>query len=376
MLKARCRKHNAAAVGHWVSALGIVGLSVLSRARAPARRPLAVPAPPKVTWEEKLGWIMKLEDQRILRDPNPPPPVVLVPAAKNHPAIIAPPPPSDLIRLLGDDEARTRRRAALALGRVGLPEAIPALQRALGDAEPEVRQMAAFALGLIGDPSARPALISALKDGDPIVQGRSAEALGTIGDKSDAPAIAAMVEVHIMAGALTPVMPDDLGWPLAPPAEAARLGLYALVRLGSYDAIASDVLDAKGAPVSAWWPVAYALGRVGDARATPALLLLLQTPGRFTAAFAARGLGALKAQSAAASLRDIVDARQRDAAVVVEAIRALGAIRDAPSAPVLEKILAQDNDAAADPDAAKKPSRRRQPWRPFIAPTCWTSSSI
>ena len=289
---------------------------------------------------------MRLEDQRILRDPNPPPPVVLVPAAKGRPAIVAPPPPSDLIRLLNDDEARTRRRAALALGRVGLPDAIPALQQALGDPEAEVRQMAAFALGLIGDASARPALLNGLKDADPIVQGRSAEALGTIGDKSDAAAVAAMVKAHIQGGALTNVAPDDLAWPLAPPVEAARLGLYALVRLGSYDAIASDVLDANGAPVSTWWPVAYALGRAGDARATPALLSLLQTPGRFTAAFAARGLGALKAQSAAAALRDIVAKRQRDPAIVIEAIRALAAIRDAPSVPLLEKILAEGE---ADP---------------------------
>jgi len=49
---------------------------------------------------------------------------------------------------------------------------------------------------------------------------------------------------------------------------------------------------------------------------------LLATPGRFTAAFAARGLGALKAQNAAPALRDVVDKRQRDPAVVIEAMRA------------------------------------------------------
>ena len=102
--------------------------------------------------------MMRLEDQRILRDPNPPPPVVLVPATRTQPAIVAPPPPSDLIRLLGDGEARVRRRAALALGRVGLPDAMEPLTKLLADEEPDVRQMAAFALGLIGDAAARPAL--------------------------------------------------------------------------------------------------------------------------------------------------------------------------------------------------------------------------
>ena len=320
------------------------GLSLVVLCGACATVPPAPPqsvSPPVVTWEEKLGWIMRLEDQRILRDPNPPAPIVLVPAASGRPAIVAPPPPSNLIRLVNDDEARTRRRAALALGRVGLPEAVPALQQMLGDPDVEVRQMAAFALGLIGDASARPALLNALRDADPIVQGRSAEALGTIGDKSDAAAIATLVKTHVQGGALMNIAPDDLAWPMAPPVESARLGLYALVRLGSFDAIASAVLDASGAPASTWWPVAYALGRAGDARAAPALVALLATPGRLTAAFAARGLGALKAQSASAALRDIVMRRQRDPAVVIQAVRALAAIRDTSSVPILEKILAE-----------------------------------
>jgi cyclophilin family peptidyl-prolyl cis-trans isomerase/HEAT repeat protein len=232
------------------------------------------------------------------------------------------------------------------LGRVGLPEAVPALQQVLGDPDVEVRQMAAFALGLIGDAAARPALLNALRDPDPLVQGRSAEALATIGDKSDAAAIATMVKTHVQGDVLMSIAPDDLAWPLSPQIESARLGLYALVRLGSFDGIASAVLDASGGPVSTWWPVAYALGRAGDARAVPPLLSLLATPGRFTAAFAARGLGTLKAQNASTALRDIVMKRQRDAVVVIQAIRALAAIRDIPSVPLLEKILA---DGEADP---------------------------
>jgi cyclophilin family peptidyl-prolyl cis-trans isomerase/HEAT repeat protein len=322
-------------------------------ASAPPAATTASVKPPVISWEEKLGWILRLEDQRLIRDPNPPGQVILVPATKGRPAIVAPSPPSDLMRLLNDDEARTRRRAALALGRVGLPEAIPALQQALGDAEFEVRQMAAFALGLIGDGSARPALLNALKDSEPIVQGRAAEALGTIGDRSDAPAIAAMVKTRVQGGALNTVAADDLAWPLAPPVEAVRLGLYALVRLGSYEGIATSVVNPNGAPVSAWWPIAFALGRSGDARATPALTALLPTPGRFTAAFAARGLGALKAQNAAPALRDIVDKRQRDTAIVIEAIRALAAMGDMPSRRVFEKVVAEsETDSTVRLEAA------------------------
>ena len=139
---------------HWALGLALVATACAS---VPPPPPAATVKVPVISWEEKLGWILRLEDQRILRDPNPPAPVILAPAVQSRPAIVAPPPPSDLLRLLTDDEARTRRRAALAIGRVGLPEAVPALQQALGDPEFEVRQMAAFALGLIGDPSARPA---------------------------------------------------------------------------------------------------------------------------------------------------------------------------------------------------------------------------
>jgi cyclophilin family peptidyl-prolyl cis-trans isomerase/HEAT repeat protein len=290
--------------------------------------------------------MMRLEDQRILRDPNPPPPVILAPATRTEPAVVAPPPPSDLIRLLGDDEARVRRRAALALGRVGLRDASEPLIKLLADSEPEVRQMAAFALGLIGDPAARPALLVALADPDALVQGRAAEALGMIGDRADAPAVSGMVRAHVAAGALAGIEPDDLSHPLAPAVEAVRLGLSALVRLGSYEALAAAALDGSGRPVSSWWPVAYALQRLADPRAEPALLSLLQTPGRFTAAFAARGLGAAKAAAALAPLRQIVEQQDAHPALVIQAIRALAAIGRVEAAPVLTRLVA---DAEADP---------------------------
>ena len=320
------------------SCLGVSALSFAACATVPAAAPVVTI--PVITWEERLGWMMRLEDQRILRDPNPPPPVVLVPATQTQPQIVAPPPPSDLIRLLGDGEARTRRRAALAAGRAGLAEGVEPLTTLLTDEEFEVRQMAAFALGLIGDAAARPALTAALNDRDPTVQGRAAEALGAIGNKADAPLVSAMVQAHVKAGALTGIAPDDLGYPLALPAEAARLGLYALVKLGSYESLAAAALDAGGQPVSTWWPVAYALQRLGDPRAVPALLTLLNTPGRYTASFAARGLGFMKAQAAAGSLRQIVEQRRGDPAVVIQAIRAVGALGDAAAAPVLTRIVA------------------------------------
>jgi cyclophilin family peptidyl-prolyl cis-trans isomerase/HEAT repeat protein len=316
-------------------------LSVSCASAPPAAAPVSAPAPTvaPVAWEEKLGWILRLEDQRLLREPNPPTQVILRPATRTEPAVVAPPQPSDLIRLLSDSEARVRRRAALAVGRVGLTAGVEPLTRLLADEELEVRQMAAFALGLLADASARPALLKSLDDSEPIVQGRAAEALGAIGDRADADAIGAMVRRHIAAGAIAKIDPDDLSYPLDPPVEATRLGLYALTKLRAYDALAAAVLDQQGQPVSRWWPVAYALQRIGDPRAAPTLLTLLGTPGRYTASFAARGLASTKATQAAAALREIVTDRRRDPALVIQAIRALAAIQDQTSVSVLTKMV-------------------------------------
>ena len=316
-----------------------------------ATTPAAPVVAAEVTWDQKLAWIVRLEDQRILRDPNPGPPVVLRPATQRTPVVYAPPPPSDLLQLLGDPEGRVRRRVALALGRVHLAEAVPPLaERLANDSEPEVRQMAAFALGLIGDASARPALQTALNDREPIVQGRAAEALSLIGDKSDASAIATMLQAQITGGALNGIEPDDLTYPAAAPAEAVRLAVYALTRLGAYDQLAASVLTA-GQPVSRWWPIAYALQRVNDSRATPALQVLAATPGRYTAAFALKGLAGQKAAAARPLFRQIVEQRNRPAAVIVQAIRGLVALNETSLA---ESMLTLHDDTAADPEVRQE----------------------
>jgi cyclophilin family peptidyl-prolyl cis-trans isomerase/HEAT repeat protein len=322
---------------HTVSRNAMVAI-VIALIFASCKTVPVAPTVPVITWEQKVAAIVRLEDQRILREPNPPAPVVLRPATKTTPALVAPPPPTDLVRLLNDDEARVRRRAALAIGRVGLSEGIEPLTKLLGDDEIEVKQMAAFALGLIGDASARPALLEALKSPQPILQGRAAEALGQIGNKADGAAISAMVQTHVRAGVLNGVMPDEMGYPLGQPIEATRLGIYALTRLGDYDSLAAAVL-ANGKPVSTWWPIAYALQRVGDPRAAPALTGLLATPGRFTAAFAARGLGTAKATEAAAALRRIVTEQKLPQAVIVQSIRALAAMRDTASQSALRTVV-------------------------------------
>jgi HEAT repeat protein/cyclophilin family peptidyl-prolyl cis-trans isomerase len=305
--------------------------------------PVVVDAAPKLTFEQKMEWILRLEEDRVLELPPPPaPPVVPQPQRRGR-AVVAPPPPPpqpNLLSLMKDEEARVRRRAALAAGRTRVVAAVPALAPLLaGDTDPEVRQMAAFAMGLIGDPSAAEPLMTALADPDPLVHGRAAEALGMIGHKAAADAIAAMMTPHVKAGALNGIAPDDLEHPKPPPVEAVRLGMYALVRLSAYPALAGVLTDGAGKPVSQWWPVAYAFRRVADPSAGPVLLALLQGEGSMTRAFAARGLGVIKEQGAIAPLVAIVSNQVEYQNVRIEAARALAELGATAAVGPLIKLL-------------------------------------
>ena len=53
-------------LGHW--ALCIAAVLSSGCATVPVAPTVT---PPVISWEEKLTWMMRLEDQRILRDPNP-----------------------------------------------------------------------------------------------------------------------------------------------------------------------------------------------------------------------------------------------------------------------------------------------------------------
>ena len=321
--------------------------------------PAAAPAAPRIPIEKKMAWLLQLEDRRVLRLEAPPPAPALAPATRGRGRAAAPAPPltspPDLTVLVTDSEARIRRRAALAIGRVGLPAGVQPLVATLSDIDPDVREMAAFGLGLIGDPSGAPALIKALGDASPIVRGRAAEALGQIDAKDKASvnaaartdageAIGRMVAEYARTPAVSLMQGDDETWPAAPEAEALRLGLYALVRLGTYEPLAAAVLDAGGNRVTTWWPVAYAMGRIEDKRAGPALVQMLKGPGKYSPAFAARGLGALKEPSAVGPLIAMIATPNAPLEVMVSAVRALAAIGDVRAAAPLVTLASGSSD--------------------------------
>ena len=249
-----------------------IGASACASAPPAPQRVVAVPLP----FEQKMATILRLEDRRVLHDPAaavppPPPPAA---AGRRAPVVTPPPAPDDLLRLLGDGEARVRRRAALAVGRVGLPDGVQPLVAVLADPDPEVRQMAAFALGLIGDKSARDSLVTALSDRSPLIQGSAAEALGLIGDPAAAGAIGRLVAQIVESGALSEPPGEAEDTRRDTPASAFRLAVYALVRLKAYDQLAAAVLDPSGQPRVRWWPVAFALQRLENKRALNALITL------------------------------------------------------------------------------------------------------
>ena len=100
-----------------------------------------------------------------------------------------------LVAVLKDDDAKVRRRATYALGRIGpaADAAIPDLVAAIKDATVEVRRVAVSALGRIGPAAdaAIPDLVAALSDDDAKTQKSAAFALGRIG--RGRPAVPALV---------------------------------------------------------------------------------------------------------------------------------------------------------------------------------------
>jgi len=298
----------------------------------------AAPPAPVIPIDTKVSWILRLEQQRALRDPGTTPPAA--PASTTGPAAttaFVPASTPDLVALALDPSVAVRRRALLAIGRVGIRDGIAPLTSALQDPEPDVRGTAAFALGLLGAKEAIAPLTAALADQSPLVRGRASEGLGLIGDASAAPAVARAAGG--CAAQLAPIEPDDEALPKSPEIEACRLALFSLVRLRQYDSLAAVALDSQGHPVSRWWPIAFALQRINDRRAVPALLELMNGPGIYTASFAVRGLGTAKDQGSLPAIAALAGRQDADVKLRVAAIRAVGQIGGAPAADALLKIV-------------------------------------
>jgi peptidylprolyl isomerase len=305
-----------------VVALVAVSSAACASAPAPApATPAGPPAPAPVDLDQKVAWMLRLEHQRILRDADVP---SLPAPAPGAPRAYAPAAAAHLGALSRDPDPGLRRRAVLSLGRTRLVDALPWIVDALADADAEVRAMAAFGVGLVGVVAGVGPLEAALKDPDPMVRGRAAEGLGLIGRVAATAAPAVAESAAACPAALAAIQPDEETAP-DPVVDACRLSLFALVRLRNYDALARVALDPQGAPVSRWWPVAYALQRIGDRRAAEALVVLSGTPGIYTRAFAIRGLASLDDPRVAAIAAPIAADTAADVRLRIVSVRALAA---------------------------------------------------
>ena len=318
----------------WLAQL--VGWVCLLAVTAGCARTVPIPPVPPTSCSQKLEWIHRLEDQRVLRD-LPPAPLPEAADESGPPAEVPLRSKPDLVELLTDVEPRVRRRAALAIGRVGRSEGVAALVASLSDTEPEIRQMSAFALGLIGDAAATDALILALQDPAPAVQGRAAEALGRLGAAAAVDSIGAMVARYVTSA--FDVDPEDVAYPQSLEVEAFRLGLYALADLKAYDPLAAAVLQPDGQPILWWWPVAHALARTNDPRSVTPLITLAGVQGSIGVALAAQGLGTLGDPAAIEPLVNLLDLDRRDPFVVATALRALSRFDDQAATKALRQFV-------------------------------------
>jgi HEAT repeat protein/cyclophilin family peptidyl-prolyl cis-trans isomerase len=296
--------------------------------------PPPAPAPPPVPLDTKAAWTLRLEHQRVLHDAGVGADAAAAPPI--GPRALAPAATADLEALALDTEPAIRRRALLAIGRVGLPEGTRALLPALADSDDTVRATAAFALGLLATKEAIDPLQAALKDASPVVRGRAAEALGLIGEKAAAPAVA---DASGCRTTIAAIEPDDEEWPKTPEIEVCRLSLFALVRLRDFEALARAALDEQGQPVSRWWPVAYALQRIGDARAAGPLVTLASSTGVYTPAFAIRGLAGIKDRRVVPIAKAIAARADADVRLQAAAIRALGQVGEAEAVQPLTTLI-------------------------------------
>src|SRR4051812_42807914 len=149
---------------------GALAILLISCKSVPVAPVVVAPVPvvPPIPMDRKAAWMLRLEQQRILRDAVDPADAAAPNADASAPRVIAPARVADLTVLILDTDAGVRRRAALAIGRIGRADGVAPLAAALTDTEEDVRASAAFALGLIGLADGVGPLTAALKDPSPL----------------------------------------------------------------------------------------------------------------------------------------------------------------------------------------------------------------
>ena len=199
-----------------------------------------------------------------------------------------------LLDILQDDSEYVRRAAVEVLNQVGNTDAIKDLLGALRDRDWWVRVRAADALGSIGGPKVVEAVLALVRDKDEFIRRCAIEILNTTRAQGGEERT-----LNSLVGAL-----DDEDW------WVRERAIDALARIGDRRAVPAllKVLerDSKAAPVAI-----RALAGLGDAQAIPALLAQLRRQDRSTRAEAIRALAALADEGHAEAIqRALAEARR------------------------------------------------------------------
>lgn len=277
--------------------------------------------------------------------------LLLALAASHHPAAAqqptSPPPApaqdeaivAELARLLAVSDARrfdgallrealrhpdpgVRRQAALAAGRIGDPAAVDLLVAALADSVLAVRAAAAFGLGLLKDPRGVDPLLATVRgraaaDQD-LPQLEAVTALAKIGGDAGAQALILILEAASPGGDV-------------PPASARTL--LEAWRLGRRAPVATLIRFAEAPDALVRWRAVYSLARLRTPEAVATLVNALQDQDATVRATAARGISGTLVDSAKADRRAIAARvrpllQDRDPQVRINALRAVGSLRD------------------------------------------------
>ena len=197
-----------------------------------------------------------------------------------------------------DPDPEVRRRAVLALGRIGRPEAVEPLVTALtGDEAGAVRSTAAFALGIVEDPlpaEAVLALEAALLDGSSRVREKAIEAIGRRGGERAGEIVAGRLAELVEASGYSDRREDVEAFRRRTSWDEARLGLFALARIrddGGDPEDAGRVLGRGGSPRTLWWVAAWTAARLRDPELVSLHRAYAGSPDPVIRALGVRGLG-------------------------------------------------------------------------------------
>ncbi len=257
--------------------------------------------------------------------------------------------------LLGSPYPEVREWCAMALGRIGLPRALPWLYEACRSGSAPVRARAAFAIGeiedrdqlgeqdLAPDPRALSELVRLLADTSPAVQMRAVEALGKAGSHKEAAAI-----LHCLASISYDGSMLQRAW--------LDLCITALMRLKDPSALPQLEQWAAINDPEVQWRAANALIRLRDKAARNLFVQLLKNPSPDVRAYAARGLGMCEDPSLAHLLfpllapRDPIRGEENPLPVRVAAVLALGNLRNPDSAAAIDEALSDEPIDEAHPE--------------------------